>query len=89
MRTTLNLNDALYRRAKIKAAQEGCTVSDLIEAGLQIALEAKPSSGTNLRRVPLPLIERGHPALPGQEMTPEKTAEVLLAQEVGWTRETK
>jgi hypothetical protein len=38
MKTTLNLDDSLYRRAKIKAFEEGRTVSSLIEEGLQLAM---------------------------------------------------
>ena len=57
MKTTLYLDDALYRRAKIKALEEGRTVSQLIEAGLLIALDGKHSVPQQLNRVPLPLIE--------------------------------
>lgn len=38
MKTTLNLDDSLYRRAKIKAFEEGRTVSSLVEEGLQLAM---------------------------------------------------
>lgn len=38
MKTTLYLDDNLYRRAKIKAFEEGRTVSSLIEEGLQLAM---------------------------------------------------
>ena len=89
MRTTLNLDDALYRKAKITAAQKGRTVSELIEEGLRFTLEANARPLTARRRVPLPLIVGGHPASPGREMTPEKTAEILLAQETTWAREVK
>jgi plasmid stability protein len=88
MRTTLNLDDTLYRKAKIKAAQEGRTVSELIEDGLRFALNTNPRLASSRRRMPLPVIEGGHRALPGQEMTPGKTARILLAQETAWARET-
>jgi hypothetical protein len=39
MRTTLNLPDALVERAKRRAAEEGTTLTGLIEAGLQYVLE--------------------------------------------------
>ena len=87
MKTTLNLDDALYRRAKIRAAEENCTVSQLIEEGLRIALDAKVRVSTPRRRVAIPLIEGGHPATAGKEMTPEKTAAILLAQEAKWARD--
>ena len=63
MKTTLNLDDVLYRRAKVKAAQENCTVSKLIEEGLTIALEGGGRTRTARHRVRLPLI----PAEPGKD----------------------
>jgi plasmid stability protein len=87
VKTTLNIDDALYRRAKVRAAEDGRTVSELIEEGLHLALMAKSHPVPSLRRTPLLLIEGGHPASPDQEMTPEKTAEILSAQETIWAQE--
>lgn len=42
MRTTLNLDDTLYRRAKIRAAETGRTVSDLVAEGLNLLLAGNP-----------------------------------------------
>jgi hypothetical protein len=39
MRTTLNLSDALVERAKRRAAEQGTTLTSLIEAGLEHVLE--------------------------------------------------
>jgi plasmid stability protein len=89
MKTTLNIDDALYRRAKVRAAEDGRTVSELIEEGLHLALMAKSHPVAGLRRTPLPLIEGGHPAAPDQEMTAERTAEILLAQETTWAQESR
>lgn len=86
MRTTLNLDDTLYRRAKIKAAETGRTVSDLVAEGLNLLLAGNPQRTKAPQRVPLPLIAGGRPARPGKGMTPEKTAAILLAQEAAWTR---
>lgn len=38
MRTTLDLNDDLTRRAKEKAAREGRTLTSLVEDGLRLVL---------------------------------------------------
>ena len=38
MRTTLNIDDDLYRRAKSQAAQRGCSVTSVIEDALRTAL---------------------------------------------------
>ncbi len=39
MRTTLVIDDVLYRRVKAKAAMEGRTVTDLVEAGLRTVVD--------------------------------------------------
>jgi hypothetical protein len=36
------------------------------------------------RRVRFPLVECAHAARPDEEITPERLAEILLAEEVGW-----
>ena len=40
MRTTLVIEDNLYRRVKAKAAMEGRTVTELVECGLRFVLDA-------------------------------------------------
>lgn len=45
MRTTLNIDDALYRLAKSTAAHRGCTVTSIIEESLRIALQSAPTPG--------------------------------------------
>ncbi len=59
MRTTLVIDDDLYRRVKAKAAMEGRRVTDLVEDGLRAALGLGPvravdPSGPS--RVTLPLV---------------------------------
>ncbi len=82
MRTTLNLEDALYRRVKVKAAREGRTVKDVVETALR-SLVGDPAMDTpEPRRVRLPLI----PARPGrprlfQGMTTEEIHDRLAGLE--------
>jgi hypothetical protein len=46
MRTTIDLPDALFRRAKAAAALRGYRLKDLIEEGLRLALgEGDPQAG--------------------------------------------
>ncbi|HWB49991.1 MAG TPA: hypothetical protein VG651_12845 [Stellaceae bacterium] len=45
MRTTVDLPDTLYRRAKAEAALRGRKLKDLIEEGLQLVLSAPPGGG--------------------------------------------
>jgi hypothetical protein len=40
MKTTVEVSDALYRRAKSEAALRGRKLKDLIEEGLRLVLEA-------------------------------------------------
>ena len=42
MRTTLSIDDDLYRRAKATAALQGSSVTSLIEAALRRALDSPP-----------------------------------------------
>ncbi|MET3806806.1 plasmid stability protein [Nakamurella sp. UYEF19] len=43
MKATMNLDDQLYRRVKIRAAEEGTTVTSLVEQAL-VALLSAPST---------------------------------------------
>ena len=43
MRTTLDIDEALYRRVKAKAAMEGRTVTELVEAGLRNLIDPQPA----------------------------------------------
>jgi hypothetical protein len=53
MRTTIEIPDDLFRKAKAQAALEGVRLRDLIERGLRLALaEPAPSAP---RRVTFPL----------------------------------
>jgi plasmid stability protein len=82
MRTTLDLPDDLMRAVKIRAAQEDSKLKDLIENLLRraLALGQGPSASTS-SRPRLPLVECRHAARPGEEMTPERVAAALLAEE--------
>lgn len=83
MKTTLDLPDDLMRRIKVKAAQEDRKlkdlVADLLQAGLASTTAPAKVPG---HRVQLPLITGGHPAAPGDELTPERVADLLLAMDV-------
>lgn len=52
MKTTVEVSDELYRRAKAEAALRGRKLKDLIEEGLRLVLEA-------------PREKRGRPSLTG------------------------
>lgn len=84
MKTTLELPDELMRAAKIRAAQEGRklkdVMADLVRRGLA---DAADSAGT---RVQLPLVECAHEARPDDEMTPMRVADVLARGDAAGAR---
>lgn len=87
MKTTLDLPDDLMRTVRIRALDEGRrlqdVVADCIRRGLDQGLE--PSGGAR-PCVRLPLVACAHAAGPGEEMTPERVAAILLDQETEGSR---
>jgi hypothetical protein len=65
MRTTVTIDDDLYRRAKSTAAATGRSVGELIEDALRDALAPRP--GGNQARVTLPTVRGGGP-MPGVDL---------------------
>jgi plasmid stability protein len=92
MKTTIELPDALVKQVKLRAVREGRklkdAVADLLRKGL--AVGAKGASSTDApvvskdKKTGLPVIECKQAASPEEEMTPERVADILLAQEVDW-----
>jgi hypothetical protein len=46
MRTTIDISDELFRQAKKKAAAEGSTLRDIVEAALRVYLAAQSKPGS-------------------------------------------
>lgn len=44
MRTTLNIEDDLYRRVKATAALRGCSVTSLVEESLRLVLDQQSAT---------------------------------------------
>jgi hypothetical protein len=68
MKTTVELPDDLYRRAKSEAALRGCKLEDLIEHGLRLVLDAprkkrRRPSLTDLMKHARGMIDSGVPDL--------------------------
>ena len=90
MKTTLDLPDALMKQVKLRALRDGRklkdAVADLLRKGL--AADAAPAAEVPVvvrdKKTGLPLIECRQAASPRDELTPERVADILLAQEVGW-----
>ena len=84
MKTTLDLPDELMRTIKIRAAEENRKLKDVIADLLRRGLSQESSGPATVRkRVELPLVLCAHQARPGEEMTPERVAEILLDGEAG------
>ena len=63
MRTTVDLDDALFRRAKAQAAMEGVPLKDLLERGVRLALETPPIKKKR-QRIRFPLFgKKGGPTI--------------------------
>ena len=90
MKTTLDLPDALVKQVKLRALRDGRklkdAVADLLRKGL--AVDAAPAAEAPViardKKTGRPLIECKRAASPQDEMTPERVADLLLAQEAGW-----
>jgi hypothetical protein len=66
MRTTVRLPDDLLRRARKKAAEQGRTLTSLLEEGLKTVLaESKPARRTQVR---LPVSKATGGTLPGVDL---------------------
>lgn len=82
MKTTLDLPDELMRTVKIRAVRENKKLKDMIAELLRRGLAEEPGrSRATPARVRLPLVRCARHAHPGEEMTPERVAQVLLAED--------
>jgi hypothetical protein len=73
MRTTLQIDDDLYRAAKTAAAESGRTLASIVEDALRLALYAK-SGPQESKPFKLPVFSMG-PPLPGVNL--DSNAELL------------
>jgi hypothetical protein len=81
MKTTLDLPNDLMREIKIQAVNENRKLEDAIADLLRRGLFQKAARPEVRHRVHLPLVQCSQEARPGEEMIPDRTAEVLLAAE--------
>ena len=79
MKATVNLDDRLYRKVKIKAAQDGVTVTSIFEAALERFL-AEPTV-TGQSRFELPVLKGKGGLMPGVDLTHGETLYRILEQD--------
>ena len=78
MRTTVRINDELFRRAKKRAADEGRTLTSLIEDALtHIVAEPKP---VRRKRVELPVSKASGGVLPGVDLNRSVDLEEVMKE---------
>ena len=83
MKTTLDLPDDLMRAVKIRAAKENRKLKDIIAEILRRGLEEPfATSKTARKRAQLPLVQCAHEAIPEEEVTPDRAAELLIEEEL-------
>lgn len=61
MRTTLIIDDALFRELKKRAAEERRTLTEVTQEALRLGLERRPAAGRRRKRVKLPSFAMGRP----------------------------
>ena len=88
MKTTLDLPDDLMRAAKIRAANEGRRLKDVVADLVRRGLAEQPKGARRVqRRVRLPLVQCTHDARPEREMTPNRVAGVLAREDAKSVRQ--
>lgn len=76
MRTTIRINDDLLKQAKKRAADEGRTLTSLVEEGLLLIL-AKARAGRR-KRVELPVSKATGGVLPGIDLNRSSDLEEVM-----------
>ena len=92
MNTTVELPVQLVDEAKARAVGDGREASEAVELYLRRGLDIAPdTSGKKLAKpiitqteTGLPLIVGGHAAAPGEELTPNRVAEIIFAEDAEW-----
>lgn len=84
MKATVNLDDRLYRRVKIKAAEEGVTVTSIFEAALRRYLNGRERGADALNSSPrfeVPVINGSGGLMPGVDLSDSAELQRLLDAE--------
>jgi hypothetical protein len=76
MRTTIRIRDDLLKRAKKRAAEEGRTLTSLVEDGLTLIL-AKPKAKSR-KRISLPVSKAAGGVLPGVDLNRSSDLEEVM-----------
>jgi hypothetical protein len=80
MRTTIDLPDPLFRRAKAAASLKGLSLKSFIGEALEHELQAERAVLGPGQHVKLPLVPSGAPG--SRALTPERAAELLEQEDL-------
>lgn len=87
MKTTLELPEELTRAIKLRAVRRNRKLKDEIADLLRLGLAREPAARSRRRkRVKLPLVRCAQRARPGEEISPQRAAEILLREEADAAR---
>jgi len=82
MKTTLELPSELMKAIKLRAVEEHRSMTDLITELLRQGMAGEPAGQQTIRhRVKLPLIFGAHAPASEDDLSPERMADILLAEE--------
>jgi len=78
MKITVDLPADIVRQLQMRAAEKGIKLKDLItEACLTFLDQHSKQKKDKSKKLPFPIFKGGHPAKPGEELTPERVDEIL------------
>ena len=78
MKMTFDLPPDVAQRLKMRAAEEGLKLKDLIAEACRAFLSGPHKRPVQRsKKIEYPTLKGGRPAKPGEEMTPERVAEIL------------
>lgn len=77
----MNLDDQLYRRVKIRAAEQGRTVTSLVEQALQALLSAH-TEATEPSQFVMPVLPSAGGLLPGVDLTSNSAVQDIVDAEL-------
>ena len=87
MKTTLDLPDDLMREVKIRAAQEGRKLKDLLAEAIRAGLDAAPARTAEVPRSALPLMKLAKTPGKARALSLAESCELVKAAELGMDSE--
>ncbi len=78
VKMTFDLPADLAKQLKVRAAEDGVKLKDLVAEACRRLIEGpRKRRKAVAKKLPFPLFKGGRPAKPGEEMTPDRVAEIL------------